>query len=60
MNFMKASQKIILFLYKAHVVSEDSILKWFKDRFSQKVKMQFLEANEKVRRLVGEEFKGLG
>lgn len=47
MNFMKAFQKIILLFYKANVVSEDAILKWFKDGHSQKGKMHFLEQMKK-------------
>lgn len=43
MNFMKAFQKIVLLFYKTEVVSEDSILKWFKEGHSNKGKMHFLE-----------------
>jgi len=47
MNFMKAFQKIIMLFYQANVVSEESILKWFKDGHSQKGKMHFLEQMKK-------------
>jgi len=43
MNFLKVFQKIIMLLYKYEVVSEDVILKWFKDGHSQKGKSVFLE-----------------
>lgn len=43
MNFMKAFQKIVLMFYKTEVVSEDSILKWYKEGHSNKGKMHFLE-----------------
>ena len=47
MNFMKAFHKIILLFYKANVVSEDAILKWYKDGHAQKGKMHFLEQMKK-------------
>lgn len=43
MNFLKSFQKIIMLLYKTEVVSEDVILKWFKDGHSSKGKSVFLE-----------------
>lgn len=43
MNFMKAFQKIILLFYKAEVLREESILRWYKDAHSSKGKMHFLE-----------------
>lgn len=47
MNFMKAFQKIVLLFYKTEVVSEDSILKWYKEGHSNKGKMHFLEQMKK-------------
>lgn len=47
MNFMKAFHKIILLFYKANVVSEEAILKWYKDGHSAKGKMHFLEQMKK-------------
>jgi len=47
MNFMKAFQRIILLFYKANVVSEDAILKWFREGHPQKGKMHFLEQMKK-------------
>jgi len=43
MNFLKVFQKIVMLFYKYEVVSEDVILKWFKDGHSQKGKSVFLE-----------------
>jgi len=43
MNFMKVFQKIILLLYKTDVLSEDIILKWYKESHSSKGKSVFLE-----------------
>jgi len=43
MNFLKSFQKIIMLLYQAEVVSEDVILKWYKDAHSAKGKTHFLE-----------------
>lgn len=47
MNFTKAFQKIVLLLYKKDVLSEDVILKWFKDSHSPKGKTIFLEQMKK-------------
>lgn len=47
MNFMKAFQKIILLFYKTEVLSEDVILKWYKDAHSTKGKSVFLEQMKK-------------
>jgi len=47
MNFMKVFQKIILLLYKTDVLSEDVILKWYKESHSQKGKSVFLEQMKK-------------
>ncbi|KAL5274528.1 BZW2 family protein [Megaselia abdita] len=43
MNFMKAFQKIILLFYKTEILSEETILRWYKDGHSPKGKMHFLE-----------------
>uniref|UniRef100_T1H3P9 W2 domain-containing protein n=1 Tax=Megaselia scalaris TaxID=36166 RepID=T1H3P9_MEGSC len=43
MNFMKAFQKIILLFYKTEVLSEETILRWYKDAHATKGKMHFLE-----------------
>ncbi|XP_005100739.1 basic leucine zipper and W2 domain-containing protein 1 [Aplysia californica] len=47
MNFLKSFQKIIMLLYKTEVVSEDVILKWYKDSHSAKGKSVFLEQMKK-------------
>lgn len=47
MNFMKAFQKIMLLFYRTEVVSEESILRWYKDAHSTKGKMHFLEQMKK-------------
>ncbi|KAL1122921.1 hypothetical protein AAG570_003246, partial [Ranatra chinensis] len=47
MNFMKIFQKIILLYYKTEVISEEVILKWYKDGHSVKGKMMFLEQMKK-------------
>jgi len=47
MNFMKVFQKIVLLFYKNDVVSEEVILKWFKDGHSSKGKSIFLEQMKK-------------
>jgi len=47
MNFMKVFQKIILLLYKNDVLSEDSIMKWYKEAHSAKGKSVFLEQMKK-------------
>jgi len=47
MNFLKSFQKIIMLLYKTEVVSEDIILKWYKDGHSAKGKSVFLDQMKK-------------
>jgi hypothetical protein len=47
MNFMKVFQKIVLLFYKTDVVSEEVILKWFKEGHSVKGKMLFLDQMKK-------------
>lgn len=46
-NFMKSFQKIIVMLYKSDVLSEDAILKWYKEGHSAKGKSTFLEQMKK-------------
>lgn len=43
MNFMKVFQKIILLFYKTDILSEEVILKWYKEPQSSKGKIMFLE-----------------
>ncbi|KAM7315848.1 NLR family CARD domain-containing protein 3-like [Ixodes scapularis] len=43
MNFMKVFQKIVILFYKTDVLSEDSILKWYKGAHSPKGKSVFLD-----------------
>lgn len=47
MNFMKSFQKIIILLYKTEVLSEDIVLKWYKEAHSSKGKSVFLEQMKK-------------
>lgn len=47
MNFMNVFQKIILLLYKTDVLSEDVIMRWYKDSHSPKGKSVFLEQMKK-------------
>uniref|UniRef100_A0A6M2DL01 Putative translation factor n=1 Tax=Xenopsylla cheopis TaxID=163159 RepID=A0A6M2DL01_XENCH len=47
MNFMKAFHKIVLLFYKTDVVSEEVILKWYREGHSVKGKMHFLEQMKK-------------
>lgn len=47
MNFMKVFQKIVVLFYKAEVLSEDVILKWYKEGHSSKGKSIFLEQMKK-------------
>jgi len=47
MNFMKVFQKIVLLLYKTDVVSEEIIMKWYKESHSSKGKSVFLEQMKK-------------
>uniref|UniRef100_A0A8B9LRQ6 W2 domain-containing protein n=1 Tax=Astyanax mexicanus TaxID=7994 RepID=A0A8B9LRQ6_ASTMX len=46
-HFMKAFQKIVVLLYKADVLSEEVILKWYTDAHSTKGKSVFLEQMKK-------------
>jgi len=47
MNFLKAFQKIILLLYRTEVLSEETILRWYKEPQSSKGKIHFLEQMKK-------------
>ncbi|XP_028393525.1 basic leucine zipper and W2 domain-containing protein 1-like [Dendronephthya gigantea] len=48
MNFMKVFQKIILLMYKTDVLSEDTVLKWYKTGHGFKGKSVFLEQMKKM------------
>ncbi|CRK99797.1 CLUMA_CG013105, isoform A [Clunio marinus] len=43
MNFMNSFYKIMVLFYKLEIISEDSVLKWYRDAHSPKGKMHFLE-----------------
>jgi len=43
MNFMNSFYKIMVLLYKLEIISEDSVLKWYREAHSPKGKMHFLE-----------------
>jgi len=47
MNFMKLFQKIIVLLYKNDVLTEDSVMKWYKEGHSPKGRSVFLEQMKK-------------
>ncbi|KAG8040244.1 hypothetical protein G9C98_000814 [Cotesia typhae] len=47
MNFMKVFQKIVLLFYKTDVISEEVILKWYKEGHSLKGKILFLDQMKK-------------
>ncbi|XP_022914791.1 protein krasavietz [Onthophagus taurus] len=47
MTFMKAFQKIIMLFYKTDVISEQVILKWYKQDFNVKGKMMFVDQMKK-------------
>jgi len=47
MNFMKVFQKMVVLFYKAEVLSEDVILKWYNERNCTKGKSVFLEQMKK-------------
>ncbi|XP_068612692.1 eIF5-mimic protein 2-A-like isoform X2 [Brachionichthys hirsutus] len=46
-HFMKAFQKIVVLLYKADVLSEEAILKWYSDAHLSKGRSVFLEQMKK-------------
>ncbi|XP_040295670.1 basic leucine zipper and W2 domain-containing protein 1 [Bufo bufo] len=46
-HFMKSFQKIVVLFYKAEVLSEEPILKWYKDAHIAKGKSVFLEQMKK-------------
>ncbi|XP_076366434.1 eIF5-mimic protein 1-like isoform X1 [Tachypleus tridentatus] len=48
MNFMKVFRKIVFLLYKTDVLSEDVIMKWYKEAHSSKGKTVFLEQMRKI------------
>lgn len=43
MTFMRAFQKIIMLFYKTDVISEQTILKWYRQDYSVKGKMMFVD-----------------
>ncbi|CAG9762122.1 unnamed protein product [Ceutorhynchus assimilis] len=43
MTFMRAFQKIVMLFYKNDVISEQTILKWYKQDFNVKGKMMFVD-----------------
>lgn len=47
MNFMKVFQKIVVLFYKTDVLSEDVILKWYRESHSPKGKSVFLDQMKK-------------
>uniref|UniRef100_A0A2P2HW28 Basic leucine zipper and W2 domain-containing protein 1-like n=1 Tax=Hirondellea gigas TaxID=1518452 RepID=A0A2P2HW28_9CRUS len=47
MNFMKVFQKIVMLFYKNEILSEEVILKWYKDSHSGKGKSIFLDQMKK-------------
>lgn len=46
-HFMKAFQKIVVLFYKADVLSEEAILKWYKEAHAAKGKSVFLDQMKK-------------
>ncbi|MCP5656434.1 hypothetical protein NL311_29020, partial [Klebsiella pneumoniae] len=47
MSFMRAFSKLVVMLYKTSVLSEEVILKWYKDTSSSKGKVMFLDQMKK-------------
>ncbi|GBP11731.1 Protein krasavietz [Eumeta japonica] len=47
MSFMRAFQKLVLLLYKKNVLSEEVILKWYREPNSVKGKVMFLDQMKK-------------
>ncbi|CAH4027413.1 protein krasavietz [Pieris rapae] len=47
MNFMRAFSKLVVMLYKSEVVSEEVILRWYRDPNSSKGKHMFLDQMKK-------------
>jgi hypothetical protein len=43
MNFLKVFSKIIVLFYKADVLGEDAVIKWYQEAHSPKGKTVFLE-----------------
>ncbi|XP_068669859.1 eIF5-mimic protein 2-like [Montipora capricornis] len=48
MSFMKVFQKMVMLFYKTDVLSEDTIIKWYKGAHSTKGKNVFLEQMKKM------------
>lgn len=48
MNFMKVFQKIVMLLYQTDVLSEDTILLWYKSEGKSKGKSVFIEQMQKM------------
>ena len=48
MNFLKTFNKIVFLLYKADVLSEEVILKWYKDSHSSRGWSVFMEQMKKM------------
>ncbi|XP_029192386.2 basic leucine zipper and W2 domain-containing protein 1-like [Acropora millepora] len=48
MSFMKVFQKMVMLFYKTDVLSEDTIIKWYKGAHSSKGKNVFLEQMKKM------------
>ncbi|KAG5843183.1 hypothetical protein ANANG_G00185790 [Anguilla anguilla] len=46
-HFMKSFSKIVVLFYKADVLSEDTILRWYKEAHASKGKSVFLEQMKK-------------
>ena len=47
MNFIKSFNKIVLLLYKTDVLSEDAILKWYKETHSSRGWSVFMDQMKK-------------
>ena len=47
MNFLKSFNKIVLLLYKTDVLSEDAILKWYKETHSSRGWSVFMDQMKK-------------
>lgn len=47
MSFMRSFQKLVLLLYKSNVLSEEVILKWYREPSSTKGKLMFLDQMKK-------------
>lgn len=47
MNFIKSFNKIVLLLYKTDILSEDAILKWYKETHSSRGWSVFMDQMKK-------------